>query len=74
MQSFDAAWPVNDGSLSSTVAVHGQTSVCSAISWGISTSIPRSNGALQLRMAEQRLNHPGSSSCDRSVTPSYVSL
>jgi hypothetical protein len=33
-------WPVSDG-LTSTVAIHGQTSVCSAISKASSTSIPR---------------------------------
>ena len=33
-------WPVSDG-LASTVAMHGQTSVCSAISRASSTSIPR---------------------------------
>ncbi|MNF23686.1 hypothetical protein D3C84_42700 [compost metagenome] len=33
-------WPDNDG-LVSTVAMHGQTSVCSAISKASSTSIPR---------------------------------
>lgn len=34
------SWPDSDG-LVSTVAMHGQTSVCSAISKASSTSIPR---------------------------------
>lgn len=33
-------WPHSDG-LASTVAMHGQTSVCSAISKASSTSIPK---------------------------------
>ena len=51
------SWPVSDG-LTSTVAIHSSLGLFRHLQGVIDLNPQISNGALQLRMAEQQLNRP----------------